>query len=174
MRFPLDPHYAVLGLTEGIIVALGLGAKYIFEPADVQGGNIVLNSGIFAAVVNLTTSLFTELHEARADLLNIERKMVISQRGKLFRTALYRTGRRRALGKAASYGATAFVGASIPLIPVYFTSRTPFLGLLLPLLSLFGLGFYLGRGTIGNPFLWGAGMTLAGIFVGVVGLFFPA
>ena len=174
MRFPLDPHYAVLGLIEGIIIALGLSSKALLGPSDVAGGNIVLNSGIFAAVVNLTTSLFTELHEARADLLDIERKLVISDRGRLFRTALYRAGRIQALFRAGTYGMTAFVGAFIPLVPLYFTWGEPVFGLLLPLVSLFVLGFYLGRDTVGNPLVWGAGMTLAGVLVGLIGLFFPA
>ncbi len=174
MRFPLDPHYAVLGLIEGIIIALGLSAKALLGPGDVAGGNIVLNSGIFAAVVNLTTSLFTELHEARADLLDIERKLVISERGRLFRTALQRSGRMRAVGRAGTYALTSFAGAVIPLLPIYFTRGEPFLALIPPLLTLFALGFYLGRETIGSPIFWALGMTSTGVLVGLVGLFFPA
>ncbi len=175
MRLPLDPRYATLGLIDGIIIALGLGARVILSARVPSGvGNIVLDAGIFAAITNLVTSIFTELHQTRAELLDVERKMVISERGRLFGTALYRAGQLRALNRALSFSLTAFAGASIPLLPVIFLQGEPFFGLLVPLLSLFILGFYLGRKGAGNPVLWGVAMVLAGALVTVVGRIFPA
>jgi len=171
----LDARYAVLGLIDGIIIALGLGAKIIFA-SRVSGeiGNVILYAGVFAAVTNLTTSFFTELHQARVDLLEVERKMVISERGRFLRTALHRAGQRRALIRALNFSVTAFVGASIPLLPVLFLRREPLVGLLVPLISLFALGLYLGHKGAGRPVFWASGMTLAGVAVIVVGRFFPA
>jgi predicted membrane protein (TIGR00267 family) len=171
----LDPRYAVLGIIDGIIIALGLGAKIIFAsrvPANI--GNIVLDAGVFAAITNLTTSFFTEMHQARTELLEVERKMLIPERGRLFRTALYQSGRLKALLRAFSFSVTAFAGASIPLLPVLFVRHQPLVGLLMPLAALFGLGFYLGRKGAGNALLWAFGMVAAGMLVTLVGRFFPA
>ena len=173
MRPFLDARYAVLGLIEGIVVALGFGARLIFAPGEASAGNAVLNAGLLTATVNLITSLFAELHEERAELLDIERKMVISERGHLFRTALYRAAQIRTLTRAVNFSVSAFVGASILIIPLRFVREEPLLGLLLPLIALFILGAYLGRQAASNPILWGAGMMLAGVLVTIVGRYFP-
>ena len=170
----LDSRYAVLGLTEGIVLALGFGARIVFVPQEVTVGNVVLNAGVLAAVVNLVMSLFTELYQQRAELLDIERKMVISDMGRYFHTALYRTVQLRTLSRAASYSISAFAGAAILFIPLSVVRQQPLLGLLIPLACLFGLGFYLGRQAAGNPVIWAIGMVSAGLVVTVVGLLFPA
>jgi predicted membrane protein (TIGR00267 family) len=174
MRRYLDPRYAILGLIEGIIVALGLGAKHIFTPGEPAVGNTIINAGVITALINLITSFFTELQQERTDLLEIERKMVISQRGKLLHTALYRAAQARVLSRALSYSTSAFLGACVLLVPTYFARQAPLLGMLFPLVLLFAFGLYLGRRSAGNPIAWGAGMVFAGIMVTVVGFFFPA
>lgn|GEM_PF-3988402 len=80
----------------------------------------------------------------------------------------------RVLNRAASYSLSAFLGAATLLLPVSLTPRTPALGLVVPLVLLFVLGFYLGRSTAGNPIVWSAGIMIAGLLVVVVGRVFPA
>ena len=173
MRLHLDTRYTVLGLIDGIILALGLGAK-VLSASDVSGAfNAFINAGILAAVSNLATAYVTELHRERADLLLTERKMVISERGRLFHTALYRSAQLRTLRRAASYSVAAFAGAFVSLLPIRFVYHQPLLEILLPLLLLFALGFYLGRKTAGRSIIWGLAMVLAGVLVTVVGLLFP-
>lgn len=129
---------------------------------------------ILASMINLITALFTELHEERESLLEIERKMVISERGQVFRTELYRTALWRVAGRLVSYSVSAFVGASILYAPLLLVSQIPLLGLVVPLTALFVLGFYLGRDVAANPVIWGLSMVVAGGLVTLVGLLFPA
>jgi predicted membrane protein (TIGR00267 family) len=173
VRVHLDPRYAILGLIEGIILALGLGARGLFDPNDVNVGNAILNAGVLAAVINLITSFSTELYQERATLLEMERKMVISQRGKYFHTALYRAAQLRTLGRAVSYSLSALAGAATLLVPVHLVPHSLLVGLLVPLLLLFALGLYLGRSTAGSPAVWGTGMVLAGVIAVVVGRILP-
>jgi predicted membrane protein (TIGR00267 family) len=173
-RLGLDPRYAMLGFLEGIIVALGLGAKAVLDPTETNAAHIVLNAGVITAVINFTTSWFTELYHERAELLELERKMVISQRGHYLRTALYRTRLVHTLYRAASFGVSALVGASTLLPAVFLFSGAPLLGLVVPLSLLFAIGSALGHKTAGRPIIWGSSMVLAGICVTFVGLLFPA
>jgi predicted membrane protein (TIGR00267 family) len=173
-RLELDPRYLLLGLTDGIIMALGLGAKAIFGDASAGHlGRVAINAGVFASVTNLATSLFTEQYQTRRELLAIERQLVISERGRLLRTGLFRTGRRRALMRSAVHAGTAFFGAAIPLLPALALPNAPWIGLVVPLGALFVLGTSLGRRGAGRPLFWGLGMILAGVVVTVVGERFP-
>jgi predicted membrane protein (TIGR00267 family) len=169
----VDTRYATLGVIEGIILALGLGAKILLVPGQATAGNVILNAGILAAVIDLITSFFTELYQEREHLLTVERQMVISQRGWLLRTSLYQHALRRVAERSATYAIAAFVGASIPLLPIFILPHLLLLGLLLPLGLLFILGFFLGKSVAGSPLVWGAGMVAAGLFVTFVGLVFP-
>jgi predicted membrane protein (TIGR00267 family) len=174
LRRLLDPRYAILGLLEGIIVALGLGAKALFGPAETSPMHLVVNAGVISGVINLTTSWFTELYHERAELLEIERKMVISERGHYLGTALYRTRRLQTLYRSLCFGGSAFVGAAILLPAIYLTPDKPWLALTVPLAVLFLLGCYLGHRTAGRAIVWGLSMAIAGVCMTVVGLLFPA
>jgi predicted membrane protein (TIGR00267 family) len=169
----LDPRYLILGLVEGTIVGLGLGARVIFSPEPAVA-NAVLNAGVITSTVNLITAFFAELHQERAHLLDLERKMVISQRGYYFHTALYHAAQLRVLKGAITNSASSFAGAAVLFLSVPFIRIQPLLGLLPPLILLFVLGLYFGHQVAGNRWIWGMGMVLAGAVVTVVGLFFPA
>jgi len=169
----VETRYAILGVIEGIILAMGLGAKMLLAPGGVTPSNVILNAGILAAVIDLITSFFTELYQERAQLLNIQRQMVISQRGWFLRTSLYQHALSRVAQRSTTYSIAAFAGASIPLLPIYVLPNLPLLGLLLPLSLLFVLGFLMGKSAAGSPLIWGTGMVAAGLIVTVVGLVFP-
>jgi predicted membrane protein (TIGR00267 family) len=173
-RFKLSTRYSVLGLIEGIVISLGLGAKVIFsssQPTDL--GHIVINAGVFAALTNLTTSLFTEQFEVRRDLLRAERMLVVSKPNRVFGTDLYRANRQRALFHSLTYAATSFAGAAIPMIPVAIVPQMRLVGVAVPLLTLFGLGFFLARRSAAKALIWGLGLVGAGVIVTIVGVRFP-
>jgi predicted membrane protein (TIGR00267 family) len=169
----VDTRYAILGVIEGIILALALGAKILLASSSGTPTNVILNAGILAAVTDLITSFFTELYQEREHLLDIERIMVISQRGWILRTTLYQRALRRVIERSATYSICAFIGASVPLLPLYIVPRLTLVILILPLGVLFVLGSVLGKFTAGNPVIWGTSMVAAGVFVTLVGLTFP-
>jgi predicted membrane protein (TIGR00267 family) len=169
-RLDLDPRYLLLGLTDGIIMSLGLGARVILNGTDAGHlGRVALNAGVFAAVTNLATSLFTEQYQARREVLAMERQLVISERGRLLRTGLYRTERRRALMRSVVHAGTAFLGAAIPLLSALALPGAVWIDLVVPLAALWVLGFALGRKGAGRPVAWAVGMVCAGIVVTVIG-----
>jgi predicted membrane protein (TIGR00267 family) len=173
-RFKLSTRYAVLGLIEGIVISLGLGAKTIFSASEPTNlGHVVINAGVFAALTNLTTSFFTEQFEVRRDLLNVQRMLVVSKPERVFGTDLYRANRQRALLRSLTYAATSFAGAAIPMVPLAVVPGMRAMGLVVPLVTLFGLGFYLGRRGAGNALVWALAMVGAGVIVTAVGVRFP-
>lgn len=172
--FAPDSRYAVLGMIEGIVIALGLGAGTILsrgEPANF--GHVVINAGVFAALTNFATSFFTEQFQVRRELLNVERMLLVSKPGRVFGTDLYRSNRRRALLRSLTFAATSFVGAAIPMLPIVVLPRLSWIGLFVPLATLFVLGFLLGRKGAGTPVLWAFGLVAAGVLVTAVGVRFP-
>ena len=78
------------------------------------------------------------------------------------------------MARAITYSASAFAGAAVLFLSVPFMPYQPLLGLPPPLILLFVLGVYFGQQVASNRWVWGAGIVLAGVFVTIVGLFFPA
>lgn len=173
-RFSPDARYTILGLIEGIVISLGLGARTIVgqgDPAEIS--HVVINAGLFAALTNLVTSFFTEQFDARRNLLNVERMLVVARPERVFATDLYRAAWRRALLSSLTYAVASFAGAAIPMLPLVLVPQARATGLVVPMLTLGVLGFVLGRRSASVGLLWALGLVAAGGLVTVVGVRFP-
>jgi predicted membrane protein (TIGR00267 family) len=160
-------RYFVMNAFDGVLTIIGVLMGNL--TAGVEQPKIVLSTGLATCVAMGVSGLWgaylTEAAERKRDLVELSRFTLTD----LDDTRLGRASRAAVVVVALVDGLAPFMAALIVLIPFFLAALFPALtwayytSLGLALLSLFGLGLFLGRISRGNMFLYGVKTIIAGI-----------
>lgn len=160
-------RYFVMNAFDGVLTIIGVLMGNL--TAGVEQPKIVLSTGLATCVAMGVSGLWgaylTEAAERKRDLVELGRFTLTD----LDDTRLGRASRAAVVVVALVDGLAPFMAALVVLIPFFLAALFPALtwayytSLGLALLSLFGLGLFLGRISRGNMFLYGVKTIIAGI-----------
>ncbi len=159
----------VVGLTDGILNALTLAAGHFVsgqKPTIQLSIRIAAGSAICGVFVFFTA----EYARLRGELLDAERQLNLSDRGRLATTNLGRQVRREAVVSAFASSVSNFLGAFFPL---WFGSVIPgrTLFALFPSVAALGiLGALIARSIHAKLSLWVLALTLSGVLFSILGV----
>jgi len=160
-------RYFVMNAFDGTLTIIGvLTGSYV---ADVKSPSVVISTGLATSVAmgisGLWGAYFTETAERRRDLGELEDHTLIN----LSKTKIGQASRVAGFTVALVDGFAPFLAALVALLPFFFSSSLGdvylcyYFSLTIALLSLFGLGAFLGMVSQGNIILWGLKMLGAGL-----------
>jgi predicted membrane protein (TIGR00267 family) len=160
-------RYFVMNAFDGILTIIGvLTGSYV---ARVESASVVISTGLATSIAmgisGLWGAYFTEAAERKRDLDELENHTLTDLSG----TRIGRASRMAGVIVALVDGLAPFLSALIALLPFFFGAYlgdiylSYYLSLGIALLSLFGLGAFLGTVSQGNVALWGLKMIGAGL-----------
>jgi len=160
-------RYFVMNAFDGTLTIIGvLTGSYV---ADVKSPSVVISTGLATSVAmgisGLWGAYFTETAERRRDLGELEDHTLTN----LSKTKIGQASRVAGFTVALVDGFAPFLAALVALLPFFFSSSLGdvylcyYFSLTIALLSLFGLGAFLGMVSQGNIILWGLKMLGAGL-----------
>jgi len=160
-------RYFVMNAFDGILTIIGvLTGSYA---ARVESASVVISMGLATSVAmgisGLWGAYFTEAAERKRDLDELENHTLTD----LSETRIGRASRVAGVIVALVDGLAPFLSALIVLLPFFFSTSlgdiylSYYLSLGIALLSLFGLGAFLGMVSRENVALWGLKMIGAGL-----------
>jgi predicted membrane protein (TIGR00267 family) len=160
-------RYFVMNAFDGILTIIGvLTGSYV---ARVESASVVISTGLATSVAmgisGLWGAYFTEAAERKRDLDDLENRTLTD----LSETRIGRASRVAGVVVALVDGLAPFLSALVALSPFFFSFSlgdiylSYYLSLGIALLSLFGLGAFLGMVSRENMALWGLKMIGAGL-----------
>jgi predicted membrane protein (TIGR00267 family) len=160
-------RYFVMNAFDGILTIIGvLTGSYV---ARVESASVVISTGLATSIAmgisGLWGAYFTEAAERKRDLDELENHTLTD----LSETRIGRASRVAGFIVALVDGFAPFLSALVALLPFFFSVSlgdiyiSYYLSLGIALLSLFGLGAFLGMVSRGNFALWGLKMIGAGL-----------
>ena len=160
-------RYFVMNAFDGILTIIGvLTGSYV---ARVESASVVVTTGLATSVAmgisGLWGAYFTETAERKRDLDELENHTLTD----LSETRIGRASRIAGVVVALVDGLAPFLSAMVALLPFFFSAYlggiylSYYLSLGIALLSLFGLGAFLGAVSRENMVLWGLKMIGAGV-----------
>ncbi len=166
-------RYFVMNAFDGILTIIGvLTGSYV---ARVESASVVISTGLATStamgVSGLWGAYFTEAAERKRDLDELENHTLTD----LSETRIGRASRVAGVIVAVVDGLAPFISALVALLPFFFSTSlgdiylSYYLSLGIALLSLFGLGAFLGMISRENIALWGLKMIGAGLLSIVLG-----
>jgi len=166
-------RYFVMNAFDGVLTIIGvLTGSYV---AGVESASVVISTGLATSIAmgvsGLWGAYFTEAAERKRDLDELENHTLTD----LSETRIGRASRLAGVIVALVDGFAPFLSALIALLPFFFSVSlgdiyiSYYLSLGIALLSLFGLGAFLGMVSRGNFALWGLKMIGAGLLSIVLG-----
>lgn len=166
-------RYFVMNAFDGTLTIIGvLTGSYV---ARVKSASVVISTGLATSVAmgvsGLWGAYFTEAAERKRDLNELENHTLTD----LSETRIGRASRMAGIIVALVDGLAPFLSALVALLPFFFNVSLGdvylcyYLSLGIALLSLFGLGAFLGMVSRENIALWGLKMIGAGLLSIVLG-----
>jgi predicted membrane protein (TIGR00267 family) len=160
-------RYFVMNAFDGILTIIGvLTGSYV---AQVESASVVISTGLATCIAmgisGLWGAYFTETAERKRELDDLENHILTD----LSKTRIGRASRVAGVIVALVDSLAPFLPALIVLLPFFFSASmgniylSYYLSLGIALLSLFGLGVFLGVVSQGNIILWGLKMIGAGL-----------
>jgi predicted membrane protein (TIGR00267 family) len=160
-------RYFVMNAFDGILTIIGvLTGSYA---ARVESASVVITTGLATSIAmgisGLWGAYFTEAAERKRDLGDLENHTLTD----LSETRIGRASRVAGVIVALVDGLAPFLSALLALLPFFFSNYlgsiylSYYLSLGIALLSLFGLGAFLGMVSRENIALWGLKMIGAGL-----------
>jgi predicted membrane protein (TIGR00267 family) len=168
-------RYFVMNAFDGILTIIGvLTGSYA---ARVESASVVISTGLATSIAmgisGLWGAYFTETAERKRDLDELENHTLTD----LSETRIGRASRIAGVVVALVDGLAPFLSAMVALLPFFFSFSlgniylSYYLSLGIALLSLFGLGAFLGAVSRENMVLWGLKMIGAGLLSISLGYF---
>ena len=166
-------RYFVMNAFDGVLTIIGvLTGSYV---AHVESASVVISTGLATSIAmgisGLWGAYFTEAAERKRDLDELENHTLTD----LSDTRIGRASRVAGVIVALVDGLAPFLSALVALLPFFFSASlggiylSYYLSLGIALLSLFGLGAFLGMVSRENIALWGLKMIGAGLLSIVLG-----
>ncbi|RLD11925.1 MAG: hypothetical protein DRI56_00255 [Chloroflexota bacterium] len=160
-------RYFAMNAFDGVLTTIGvLVGNYLAGVRDVSIPiRIGVATSIAMGVSGLWGAYLTESAERRRELLELEKVSLIDQSD----TKIGRASRLAIIVVSAVDSLAPFLAAMVVLLPLFFDSMignvmiTYALSIAMALLSLFGLGLFLGRISQGNLLGYGIRTLLAGV-----------
>ncbi|CAM5459302.1 hypothetical protein AFEL58S_02946 [Afipia felis] len=161
----------VAGLIDGILNALALAAGRLTHVGG-EGATLSLAARVAVAAGVTTIFVFFVAHYAqlRLELVRHERELNFTEHGKLAATNLGRSIFFESLFKAVLAAVFSLIGALSPLILCTLLPSPVWLGLVITIIALGGLGGLLARTFYGSPLIWGIGLFAGGIALTLIGM----
>jgi predicted membrane protein (TIGR00267 family) len=166
-------RYFVMNAFDGVLTIIGvLTGSYV---ARVESASVVITTGLATSIAmgisGLWGAYFTEAAERKRDLDELEDHTLTD----LSETRIGRASRVAGIIVALVDGLAPFLSALVALLPFFFSASlgdiylSYYLSLGIALLSLFGLGAFLGMVSRENIIFWGLKMIGAGLLSIVLG-----
>jgi VIT1/CCC1 family predicted Fe2+/Mn2+ transporter len=159
----------VMGGVDGILTALLLAAGRLLGRGALLDVSLAMRVAVGAMATSGFVFYIARYTELRSNLVYAEAQLNMARRGILATTHLGWSVFRDAMAEAAISGISSFAGASLPLALAILLPSVPGLSISLPLLTLGGLGFTLGKSVNGRPGLWSFGLMLGGLLMALLG-----
>ncbi len=169
LRSLLDPKARfdlVAGLGDGTLTALTLAGGKLLGPKAAISPGLSLRVAVAAAVSGAFIFFVAHYAVLRAELVEAERQLSVTEHGRLVATRLGTAALTEAWSKALVTAALSFTGALLPLL---VGAVWPIAGIAVALTALTLLGVVLGRMARGRPLTWGLSLLVGGIVVAYVG-----
>ncbi len=159
----------VLGLSDGILLALTLAAGRLVSSAQPIGWSLAIRIAIGALASGAFVFFVATYSSLRGDLMHAERQLNVTSRGQLASSRL-------GLEVLVEAGATTlvssvadFLGALVPLVPAVLLPRIGLGSVVASLLALGVLGLVLARVVHGTYWRWCLSLLLGGSVLTLLG-----
>ena len=160
-------RYFAMNAFDGVLTIIGVLMGNL--TAGVTDGRIVVSTGLATCVAMGVSGLWgaylTEAAERKRDVDELSRQMLTDQNN----TSIGKASRVAVVTVAVIDGISPFLAALIVLIPFFLhglfadVTYVYYMSIGMALLTLFGLGLFLGRVSRGNVFVYGIKTVVAGL-----------
>jgi VIT1/CCC1 family predicted Fe2+/Mn2+ transporter len=158
-----------LGLSDGIFNALILASAAVIDDARGVTVELAMKVGCVAFVTAFFTMFVADYAELRSRLSRATRQLNLSANGHLATTQLGRRAVFQAVQAAAIASVSSFVGSATPLIIAGSFRSASWIGLVVAVAFLGGLGAALAASFGGRRWRWVIGLIVAGVAVAAIG-----
>lgn len=159
----------VAGLIDGIMTSLTLSAGQIIAGGGATVG-LALRVAIATGLTNGLVFFFAHYAELRTDLIGYERQLNLRAHGKLAASALGRTVLKKSTVSAVVAILWTIIGGFFALLVCVLAPNPRWLGPLIDVALLGGLGAMLAKSIHGSPMRWAAGIMAGGTLLTLIGL----
>jgi predicted membrane protein (TIGR00267 family) len=160
----------VAGFSDGILTALTLGAGHMLSSHTAMSLSLALRVGAAAAVSGAFIFMVAHYAELRGELVEAERQLNLTARGRLATSQLGRSALLEATIAALIASVCTFLGAMLPLLVGVFFPDIRWLSIVVALVALTLLGYLLARVVYGHPLRWCGVLVLGGITLAFIGM----
>lgn len=160
----------VLGFIDGIINVLALTAGSILRAGRPVTVELAVQISLFAATTGVFVIFVSSYVALRAELVRAARQLNLTGSGRLAATRLGRTIVREAGWEATAGGIASFLGCFVPLAVAWAFPNHGWVGILIALAMLAGLGVVLAELVQGRKLVWSIFLTVSGIALTMIGL----
>jgi predicted membrane protein (TIGR00267 family) len=160
----------VAGLSDGVLTALTLGAGHMFPGHPPMSLSLALRIATAGAISGAFIFMVAHYAELRSGLIEAERQLNLTSRGRFATTQLGRAAFSEAVVGALLASICTFCGALLPLLVGVFVPQMRWLSIVVALLALGLLGYLLALTVYGHPLRWVAALIVGGIALAFVGM----
>lgn len=169
LRWWLGPKTSfdlVAGFGDGILTALILAGGTLLGPEAAMSFSLALRVAVAAAVSGAFIFFVAHYAVLRGELVEAERQLNLTERGRLVTTRLGGAALAEAGSKAVITAVFSFTGA---LLPLMIGVVWPILAIIVALAALTFLGIILGKMAHGRAPAWAISLLVGGIVVAYIG-----
>lgn len=161
---------SVLGLTDGILTALTLGAGRMMQSHGTMSVSLAVRIAMASALTGGVVFFTAELARRNRELVRAEQELNLLSRGRLAATRLGRFNLLETSQATVTLVVSNFAGAFLPLIVVTAFRQLAWIPILLSMLLLWGLGWLIARVTYRSRIRWSFGLMAAGAILTAFGM----
>ncbi len=158
----------VAGICDGVLTALTLVAGKLLGPEAGVTASLALRVAVAAAISGAFIFFVAHYSVLRAELVEAERQLNLTESGRMATTHLGRAILTEAVCQALVTSLCSFAGALLPLLVGVLM---PMLTIIVALVALGMLGAFLGHTVHGRPLFWAVGLFVGGIALTGVGFY---
>jgi predicted membrane protein (TIGR00267 family) len=161
----------VAGIVDGVLTALTLTASKMLSGAGAIDLGLAVRVSIAAGLTTVFVFFLAHYAQLRSDLIRAERQLNVLRHGRLAKTNLGRQVLIESLAGASLAAVCSVVGAFTPMFLVINTPGPPWIGYLVTIAILAGLGLALARSFNGSLIAWAVALVVIGLGLTGVGTF---
>lgn len=160
----------VAGFVDGILNALTLTSSLLLNPGHGATWTLAMRVGVASASTTAFVFFVAHVAQLRAQLIESEKQLNLTRRGRLAMTNLGRQVRREALAGAMVAAGCSLFGAGLPLMLSALLPGLPIVSVSLTVLLLGVLGVLLALSISGSPLIWASTLMSGGVVMTFVGV----
>jgi predicted membrane protein (TIGR00267 family) len=160
----------VAGFCDGILTALALAAGKMLNPNASLSASLALRVAAAAGISGAFIFFVAHYAEERGELLEYERQLNLTTRGRLVKSRLGRAVLFESGVGALVASICSLCGALLPILVGVLAPAAPWLGIVAALAALAVLGVFLAMTVQGSRLRWAAGLLVSGGTLAYIGL----